>query len=633
MLGPRLRALALVSVTAAALISCDDGGSDAVAADAEVADSGAPGDATGPRRDAATLDGGTLDDGGAALDTGPGAPAPDAAPPRVGLDAPATASACETIRVVPRLDGDADSLSWTLEGLPLLSRTLDGDGALEIRAPVANRPITIVVGLAATLDGVVETATAEIEVAATPPGDGMAPGTALDCAPFVHGVASGDPTPDSVLLWTRRASDGDAPVTLSWTVARDPALTDVVAEGTVDTDPAADHTAMVEVADLAPATTYYYGFEDPDGAPSALGRTRTAPRGEVDRVRFASMSCSSLFSGWFNAYARLAERDDLDLVIHLGDYIYDFVDPEEEVRLFDPYPIDPDTEAEWRTRHQDYLSDPDLRRARAAHPWFVLWDNHDVASEPAQNTFEVFRDYVPMRRRVPEDARIGYRMLRYGDLVEFYLIDALNFREAGDEETPRDLLGAAQWSWLDGVLDESTAAWRIIGSQKLVTTLSYPGGGLPDPTPWDDYPETRARLFERLDAFGDNMMLSGDLHFAIANDLVADPEGYDPATSTDSVGVELLAAGVTRGNFDETICGGLCSTAAQRSIENIRTLLGNLNPHNAFLELIQHGYGVVEVDAEGVTAQLWFSVIRESSTEEVLGGEVFAPTGARRWSR
>jgi len=286
----------------------------------------------------------------------------------------------------------------------------------------------------------------------------------------------------------------------------------------------------------------------------------------------------------------------------------------------------------WRERHRYYLSDPDLRAARAAHPWFVIWDNHDVDENPGDENpraVEVFREYVPMRQPLPEDPRIGFRALRYGDLLDVVVIDALLNR------TTDDLLGEAQWSWLEARLrSEVTSTWRILGNQKLVSPLEVPGGLL-SAGHWEDYPESRRRLLQLLGETGDNVMLSGDLHFTIAADMAMVEEGvsYNPETGAGAVGAELLATSITRGNFDEQICSGLCDPQNLMIIEVIESQLLQGNPHISKLELIEHGYGVLEVTPERVVAEMWFSPIRASDHEETLGMRLVVELGANRWSR
>lgn len=617
---------------------CDDEPSTADSADAErVADAAPAPDAAEPDQGEAT-DRGPAPDAASDVDaTVDAEPPPDMGPPaRLVLGAAQSVGGCDDVQIEVAADQGFGPVEWRIDGWPIVPFIADGPTTIRFRAPSVARETDLTVRAFATLDdGTAVQGAAIVTVAAPQVIASLAQGMALDCAPFPYGVASGEPHPDSVVLWTAVEPGGGDPVTLEWALARDMAFAEIVAVGEVVAEGSAAHTAQLEVDGLEPSTTYYYRFTAPDGASSTVGRTRTAPAGATERVTIASMSCSSVYSGWFNAYRRLAERDEVDLVVHLGDYIYDFVDGEEQIRLPMEPVVDPSTTEEWRDRHRFYLADPDLRAARAAHPWLVLWDNHDVSGEQVGPPDEVsrpivaFREFVPMRQADPEDETIAYRTLRYGDLVEFILLDALRSRVEGD------ILGPAQWAFLEAALAaEGPAAWRVIGTQKLVSALTVPGGVI-DVGNWEDYPASRTRLVESLAPLGDNILLAGDLHFTIFADLVANPSEppYDPETGEGAVGVELLAASISRGNFDETICGGLCDDVNRTTIGIVGDTIVRTNPHIPAVELIEHGYGLIEITPERATASMHFSVIREPADEEAAGPSLVVERGANRWTR
>ncbi len=562
----------------------------------------------------------------------------------VSLGETRTVTACE--RAVLRVERQGESavteVQWSVEGLPLVFVQPEVLGQASLRVPVVNLRTELKVSVQ-VFDEAGNEASDTVVLVIEPPeaGGELADGMAPDCEPFALGVASGDPAPDSVLLWTRVTALPEEVVPLQWRVATDILMREVVAQGEAEAVVSQDHAVTVEATGLAPGQTYYYQFTTPEGDASFVGRTRTAPLGDVDKVTFAVGSCSSIWSGYFNAYAHLAAQEDLDLMIHLGDFVYDFVDAEEEVRLpGGAYPSDPENPVQWRARFVEYLHDPDLRRARAAHPWAVIWDNHDAddsPSEVAEETIRLFRDYVPMRRPDPDNDRIGYRVLRYGSLVDVLIVDALVHRTEGEGPEALDILGQAQWAWLEEELGRSEAAWRVLGSQKLVSTLVIPNLGLGEPSPWDEYPASRRRLHELLGAHDDNILLSGDLHFSMAMDFVLDPAAadspYDPAVGNGSHGVELLATSITRGNFDETLCSGLCPEPSRRLIRDLGEQLQLTNTHNAYLELIEHGYGVVEITSERTVATLWYTPIRALTRDAFRGGVLTVERGANRWNR
>lgn len=289
--------------------------------------------------------------------------------------------------------------------------------------------------------------------------------------PFYHGVASGDPLPDRVILWTRITPEADGPVDVTWRMATDPDFQDVVQSGRVTTEAARDYTVKIDAAGLQPDRTYYYAFEAL-GETSLTGRTRTAPLGAADHLRFAIVSCSNYQNGFFNAYARIAERDDLSAVIHLGDYIYEYPEGgfgfDEEIGRGH----EPDGEAvtldDYRIRYSFYRLDPDLRRVHQQHPFITVWDDHEYANNawkdgaenhqpetegpwPARKSVanQAYFEWLPVRE--PEPAADGlkrvYRRIAYGDLLELYMLDTrIEEREeqAASDALPFTLVRAAE---------------------------------------------------------------------------------------------------------------------------------------------------------------------------------------------
>ena len=202
-------------------------------------------------------------------------------------------------------------------------------------------------------------------------------------APFYHGVASGDPLSDRVIIWTRVTTDANA-AEVTWRVATDTALANIVAQGIETTDASKDFTVKVDVTGLDAGTTYYYAFET-EGSFSIIGRTKTAPAGEVNQLKFVLVSCSNYTQGYFNVYEEIAKRNDLDAVFHVGDYIYEygegvFTDPTLTERKHFP-----STEIivleDYRARYGQYRLDPGLRKVHQQHPFIVTWDDHEVTND------------------------------------------------------------------------------------------------------------------------------------------------------------------------------------------------------------------------------------------------------------
>ncbi len=462
-------------------------------------------------------------------------------------------------------------------------------------------------------------------------------------APFLHGVASGDPLPDAVLLWTRITPDSAnaAPITLDWEIATDSNFTNVVNNGSGIAAANHDFTFTVDATGLSAATTYYYRFQEPNGAFSRLGRTKTAPTGSTDSAKIAVMSCSSIYSGFFNAYARLAERNDIDLVVHMGDYIYDFVDEDEEVRVPVPYPTVPVTIDEWRDRHEYYLMDPDLREARANFPWALMWDNHDAkVSAPTAGKL-AFLEWVPVRVPDTTQPELIYRRLVYGDLFDLHMLDMQYFRDV-DTIAPGEasVLGTVQYNWLVNSWQASTTKWNLLGSQKMtggwysrgIPPSIFPNNGnVFDTNSWDGYFEERRQLFSLFDSLGrrNNMFISGDTHISMAMDLAIDPfdsTQYNSETGIGAVGVEFLPTSISRGNFDEQgISVGVADAAIEISL--------GVNPHHVFMEVIQHGYGVLNINKDSIIAEFWYSPILQPDTTQTRGQQLYLIDGEGHWKR
>ena len=464
------------------------------------------------------------------------------------------------------------------------------------------------------------------------PGRG-AGGTAR-AGPFRHGVASGDPLADRVVLWTRVSVATPDPVAVQWRLARDPGLRDEVARGRVTADPSRDHTVKVDPTGLEPATSYYYRFEAA-GHASPIGRTRTLPVGEVERLRFAFASCANIAFGYFNVYALIARRPDLDAVLHLGDYLYEYANATYGDGSALGRAPRPDRElltlADYRTRHAQYKGDPDLQEAHRQHPFIAVWDDHESANnawkDGAQNhdpasegdwaarkasAMRAWREWMPIREGAADgDGRI-YRRFRCGDLADLLMLDTRlvgrdrQARSGHDVETLRDpgrsLLGPAQEAWLLDALSDSQASgvgWRVLGQQVMFAQLVHKDGTIRNPDQWDGYPASRARLLDQLERGGidDMVVLTGDLHSSWALEISRDPfaaEVYDPATGRGSLAVEFVVPAVSSpGERDP-------ERAARRAAETLAR-----HPHLRWLDLYHRGYGLLDLDRERAQAEWW----------------------------
>jgi alkaline phosphatase D len=434
----------------------------------------------------------------------------------------------------------------------------------------------------------------------------------LPCAdlyPFYHGVASGDPLTDRVIIWTRVSPDEVIEdVEVTWRMALDTGMTQIVAQGSALAEIDRDLTVKVDVTGLQPNTFYYYDFQALESY-SLRGRTKTLASGNLDRVRMAVAACSNYEYGFFNGYKYLAERNDIDVVVHLGDYIYEYATGGYSANI-DGRVQEPANETitleDYRIRHSHYKLDPDLRAAHQQFPWITVWDDHESANDAwfngAQNhnagegdwvdrkaaSKQAYYEWLPVRG-TPEDPL--YRRFQFGDLVRLMMLDTrLEARDEQVEATSsavndptRTLLGDDQKDWLETEFISSMAAWNIIGQQVMVAPLTLFGAVL-NPDQWDGYQADRNWLYNRiqLSSLGSTIVLTGDIHTAWANELPL--SFYNAGQQVGSVGVEFVCTSVTSPGLPF-----IPASAVQV-----------FNAHVRYVDLSNHGFIVVEATPEYV---------------------------------
>jgi len=485
---------------------------------------------------------------------------------------------------------------------------------------------------------------------------------------FAHGVASGDPLHDRVILWTRVSPKrfGDD-IEGKWRIATDERMKHVCNSGRFATDVSRDFTVKIDADDLEPGRTYFYQFEV-RGETSPTGRTRTLPLRHVDRFRMAFASCSNYPYGYFNAYARIAAREDIDLVLHLGDYIYEYplggyANPK-LTGVRDVVPVNEIvTLTDYRIRHALYKSDPDLQEAHRRHPFICVWDDHESANDSyrdgAQNhnpeegegewtvrkrqATRAYNEYMPVRTESRFDDEI-FRRFRIGNLADLIMLDTrLHGRDqqaafkTGASEVPSDdpvvadasrtLLGFDQERWLDRQLWESKlrgASWRVLGQQVMMAQLSTTfGRTIINPDQWDGYQPARARLFEHLasNRIEDNVVLTGDIHSAWCADLVAkpwDPQSYDPTTSKGVLGVEFISPAVTSPGPAPNAATGAALAAQLQAV----------SPHLKYIDLFKRGYGVLDLSRERAQGEIYHvETIDEKNDNEQLSAVFVSEAG------
>jgi alkaline phosphatase D len=409
--------------------------------------------------------------------------------------------------------------------------------------------------------------------------------------PFSLGIASGDPLSDGVVLWTRLAPRplepggglGADPVEVAWQIAEDEAMNHVVQRGTATANAAWAHSVHVEVGGLQPDRWYWYQFKA-GGEVSPKGRTRTMPAANAspERLRFAFASCQKYETGYYTAYEHMA-REDLDLVVHLGDYIYEkgLAPSEKNVRAFlqpEIFGVD-----DYRIRYALYKSDPALQAAHALAPWIVTWDDHEVSNNYAGDrpqhqdrdrislerfalrraaAYQAYFEHQPLRRSAQPhgpDALL-YRRLTFGGLAAFNVLDTRQYRTdqpLGDGMKPigrpelldpaGTIMGDRQREWLFRGLERSITQWNIVAQQVMVARVdSTPGpAALTSMDKWSGYEFERRRLLRHFhDAkIANPVVLAGDIHCNWANELIADFDDLD----SQSVATEFVGTSITSG--------------------------------------------------------------------------------------
>ena len=444
---------------------------------------------------------------------------------------------------------------------------------------------------------------------------------------FRHGVASGDPRPHAVVLWTRvtptaaaTPGSGRGPkVTVRWQVATDRRFRRVVREGRVATGPARD--------------------------------------AEVERLRFGVVSCANLQAGWFSVYRHLADRDDLDAVLHLGDYLYEYGPGEygyghsdEDIRRHDPA-HEMVGLADYRRRHAQYKTDPDLQRLHATYPFVITWDDHEVTNDQWRNGAEnhdasegdyrarrarahrAYDEWMPVRMDGTADLRDGtrlFRRLQFGSLAELSMLDLRTYRDqqvtapsadAAISDPDRTIAGREQLDWLKDGLRTGGPQWKLVGNPVMIAPVTFaqlpkdvlnpindvtgllPDDGLAYNTDqWDGYTDDRREVFAHIRDHGvrDTVFLTGDIHSGWACELPYDASTY-PAVG-DSAGVELVCSSVTSNNLKD-----ITGTPSRTSSIAVETTIKANNRHVKYLNFDDHGFSVLDITPARVQMD-WFVI-------------------------
>lgn len=466
-----------------------------------------------------------------------------------------------------------------------------------------------------------------------------------DLKPFYHGVASGDPLKDRVIIWTRVTPDTqEDSVAVRWEVAADDRFEVIKSTGVFTTFPARDYTVKVDVGNLEPGNTYFYRFHAFEKT-SPIGKTKTTPVAARDSLSFAVVSCSNWEFGYFNSYEAIAQQD-VDAVLHLGDYIYEYGTgkygdttigriniPEHEIISLTDY----------RLRHGQYRLDKGLQRMSQQHAMIAIWDDHEVANDtykdgaqnhqPEEGSFEdrkraarqAYYEWMPIR----ESEKL-YRSFYYGELAEVIMLDerlegrtkqAENLSDPDLTNDVRSMLGEQQLQWFTEKLKTSTAQWKVIGNQVIFSGLDesfYENAKSTDN--WNGYPVERKKIADFIvnNTINNVVFLTGDTHASWAFEVALSPKQY-AAKKEIPFAVEFGTPSVSSGNWDERLTYDTAKLGEQLYLK--------FNPHLKYVNGVDHGYMLLTLHKDHATAS-WYYVetLREQNTNHTQKKSVAVKT-------
>ena len=473
--------------------------------------------------------------------------------------------------------------------------------------------------------------------------------------PFLHGVASGDPLPDRVILWTRVTPSREAlpgsglgeDVELEWQIDTSEDFGNPQT-GSVTTSADSDHTVHVDPEGLEPATEYFYRFivksGEFEGATSPVGRTLTAPKEDasLDSLNLAIASCANWESGFFAAYGDMAQRaraGEIDHVVFLGDYIYEYPTGEYAgksgvARMHHPE-WEITTLEDYRQRHGRYRTDLNLQAAHAACPWIVIWDDHETANNSwfagAENhtdgrvegewperqgaAVQAYFEWLPVRAQSAGEEQLLYRSFKFGDLAQLTMMDLRTYRDAETTgpnfaNDDRTMLGKKQFDWVAQQLQESTARWDVLGNSVMVSPMRFvtipdnekaniaagymkerATGIAVNSDQWDGYAAERDRLLTMLDEQESNaLFLTGDIHSEWANS-IASPSGFG------EIGCEMVTTSISAPNVDEilTTAFGTYHKEDNSTSLLVEKVIRDYNPWVNHIDFDAHGYGIASI--------------------------------------
>lgn len=468
-------------------------------------------------------------------------------------------------------------------------------------------------------------------------------------APFYHGVASGDPLYDRVIIWTRVTPDDSLPsIEVDWEMSESEDFSEIVTKGKTSTNPSKDYTVKIDVEGLKEGTSYFYRFHAL-GKTSMVGKTKTAPR-DPSNLTIGVVSCSNYEWGYFNAYGALA-LEDMDVVVHLGDYIYEYgpggygdttlnrkhLPAKEVIDLKD-----------YRTRYSQYRLDKDLIAAHANHPFINIWDDHEISNDSYKDGAEnhqddegsyeqrkkvakqVYYEWIPIREEEKH-----YRKFAFGGLMDLIMLDerlegrtvqADNLDDPSLQDSSRTMLGQEQRDWLIRQLKASTSQWKVIGNQVIFSYLNW---GHPDWNinldSWDGYPIERQLIVDAITSgtIEDIVFITGDTHTAWAFEATHKPfTAYDPETAEGAFAVEFGTTSINSSNSNERY-------PTEDVLEHEQKICNSpVNPHMKFVNMRDHGYMILTLTPDQAKARwVFMETLTAPSLEIKETNEVWVNSG------
>jgi alkaline phosphatase D len=466
--------------------------------------------------------------------------------------------------------------------------------------------------------------------------------------PFYHGVASGDPLPDRVIIWTRvTPEDSVASVRVKWEIAEDENFSSIYKSDTLSASALRDYTVKVDVDALKPDHVYFYRFSTA-GKTSITGRTKTAPVEVKDSLKFAVVSCANYEWGYFTAYEKIGDREVLDAVLHLGDYIYEYgigKYGDTTLRRINIPAYEIVSLEDYRTRYSLYRLDKGLRRIHQQQPFICIWDDHEIANnshvvgaqnhQPEEGDYEArkaaarktYYEWMPLR-----ESNELYRSFSFGPLADVIMLDErlegrspeiTDINDPAYKSEGRSMLGTKQLAWFEQNLKLSKATWKLIGNQVIFSDV-YSKGASPkmqrNLDSWDGFPVEKKKIVDFIlqNKIQDIVITSGDTHGSWAIEAAVEvAKNYKPFA------VEFGTTSISSANGDEYKPVDTVKLAEQALLKN--------NPHIKYVNDRDHGYLLLTLYPTKTKAEWYYmETVKKPEASEFLGKKFEVTKGSAK---